>query len=183
MKWYLIVILIFLMTNNGEHLYFSIFNWVIYLLIIEFLRMADIFCIRSLIRLRVCKYFLFWGLFFHFFDSFLCRTKFFNFVEVQFIYFFSCCFGHCLIQVQGFPGGSVGKEAACSARDMDAVPGSGWPLGGGNDNPLSILAWSSPWAGAWRAIVHMAAKSDTTEVTEHVCTQSKFTKIYSCVFF
>ena len=30
-----------------------------------------------------------------------------------------------LIQVQGFPGGSVGKEAACSARDMDAVPGSG----------------------------------------------------------
>ena len=103
------------------------------------LRVVNIFCIRSLIRLTVCKYFLFWGLFFHFFDSFLCRTKFFNFVEVQFIYFFSCCSGHYLIQVQGFPGSSVGKEAACSARDTDSVPGSGWSLGGGNDNPPSVF--------------------------------------------
>ena len=36
----------------------------------------------------------------------------------------------------GFPGGSDGKESACSARDMGAIPGSGRSPGKGNGYPL-----------------------------------------------
>ena len=36
----------------------------------------------------------------------------------------------------GFPGGSDGKEYACSARDLGLIPGSGRSPGEGNGNPL-----------------------------------------------
>ena len=36
----------------------------------------------------------------------------------------------------GFPGGSAGKESACSAGDLSSVPGSGRSPGAGNGNPL-----------------------------------------------
>ena len=36
----------------------------------------------------------------------------------------------------GFPGGSDGKESACSAGDWGSIPGSGRSPGGGNGNPL-----------------------------------------------
>ena len=36
----------------------------------------------------------------------------------------------------GFPGGSDGKESACSAGDLGLTPGVGRSLGGGNGNPL-----------------------------------------------
>ena len=41
----------------------------------------------------------------------------------------------------GFPGGSDGKESACSAGDL------GWedPLEEGMATPSSILAWRTPW--------------------------------------
>ena len=42
----------------------------------------------------------------------------------------------------GAPGGSEGKESACSAG---SVPGSGLSPGEGNGNPLSTLAWKIPW--------------------------------------
>ena len=95
----------------------------------------------------VCKYFLFLGLLFHFLDGFLCRTQFFNFEEVQFICLLSCCFGHYLIQVQGFPGSSMGREAACSTEDtgdMDSIPGLGRSPGGGNGNPLQHSCLENP---------------------------------------
>ena len=50
------------------------------------------------------------------------------------------------MKARGFPGGSVGKEFACSARDtkdVGSVPGSGRSPGRGD--PLSILAWRIPW--------------------------------------
>ena len=34
------------------------------------------------------------------------------------------------------PAGSDGKESACSAGDLDSIPGSGKSPGEGNDNPL-----------------------------------------------
>ena len=37
---------------------------------------------------------------------------------------------------QGFPGGSVGKESACSAGDPGFFSGSGRSLGEGNGYPL-----------------------------------------------
>ena len=38
--------------------------------------------------------------------------------------------------LKGFPGGSDGKESACSAGDMGSIPGSGRSSGEGNGNPL-----------------------------------------------
>ena len=55
----------------------------------------------------------------------------------------------------GFPGGSDGKESACSAGDLGLIPVSGRSSGEGNGYPLqysfffffhsSILAWIIPW--------------------------------------
>ena len=51
------------------------------------------------------------------------------------------------MHIEGFPGGSNGKESACSAEDMDLIPGSG------REDPLEkgmatysgcILAWRIP---------------------------------------
>ena len=35
-----------------------------------------------------------------------------------------------------FPGGSIGKESACNARDASLIPGLGRAPGEGNGNPL-----------------------------------------------
>ena len=43
----------------------------------------------------------------------------------------------------GFPGGSDGKEFACSARDPGLIPRLGRSLGEGNGNPLQ---YSSLWS-------------------------------------
>ena len=61
--------------------------------------------------------------------------------------------------IQGtiFPGGSVGKESACSAADPGLIPGTGRSPGEGNGNPLQYsclekshglrsLAGHSPWS-------------------------------------
>ena len=48
----------------------------------------------------------------------------------------------------GFPGGSDGKESACSAEeagDPSLIPGLGRSPGKGNGNHSSILAWRIPW--------------------------------------
>ena len=45
-----------------------------------------------------------------------------------------------------FPGGSDGKESACSAGDQGSIPGSGRSPGGeGMATYSSILAWRIPW--------------------------------------
>ena len=65
----------------------------------------------------------------------------------------------------GFPGGSDGKESACSARDPDSIPGSGRSPGEGNGNPLQYsYLENSMDRGAWRALQFMGHKeSDTAE--------------------
>ena len=54
----------------------------------------------------------------------------------------------------GFPGGSDGKESACSAGDLGSILGSGRSPGEGNGNPpqYSCLV-NSKGRGAWRATV------------------------------
>ena len=48
------------------------------------------------------------------------------------------------------------------ARDSDSIPGSGSSPGGGNGNPLQYSCLGNPMdRGAWWAIVHGAAKSQT----------------------
>ena len=60
------------------------------------------------------------------------------------------------------PGGSYGKESACSAEDLGSIPGSGRSPGGGHGNPLQYSGLENSMdRGAWRAIVHGAAKSWT----------------------
>ena len=48
-------------------------------------------------------------------------------------YIFKCSFK---TQIQGFPGGSDGKEFACNAGDLDSTPGLGRFPEGGHGNPL-----------------------------------------------
>ena len=70
-----------------------------------------------------------------------------------------------LFNRMGFPGGSDGKESACSAGDLGSIPGLGRSPGRGHGNPLQysclenahgqmILVGYSPWG---------CKESDTTE--------------------
>ena len=74
---------------------------------------------------------------------------------------FPSVFNHDLSS-QGFPGGSDGKESACSFGDLGWIPGSGRSPGGGNGNPLQYSCLGNPLnRGAWRAIVQGVSKSRT----------------------
>ena len=48
------------------------------------------------------------------------------------------------IESMGFPGGSNGKESACSAGDSGSIPGSGRSPGEENGNPLQYPCLESP---------------------------------------
>ena len=62
----------------------------------------------------------------------------------------------------GFPGGSDGKESACSAGDLGLIPGLGRSPGEGNGNPLRYSCLENATdTGAWRATVHEVSKSWT----------------------
>ena len=55
----------------------------------------------------------------------------------------------------GFPGGSEGKELACSAGHPGSIPGSGRSPVGAHGNPLQCSGLENPMdRGAWRAAVH-----------------------------
>ena len=58
----------------------------------------------------------------------------------------------------GFPGGSDGKDSACSVGDLGSVPGLGRSPGEGNGNPLQYTGLENPRdRGAWWATVHGVA--------------------------
>ena len=62
----------------------------------------------------------------------------------------------------GFPGGSDSKESACHTGDVGLIPGLGRSPGEGNGNPLQYSCLENPLdRGAWQAIVHRVAKSQT----------------------
>ena len=69
----------------------------------------------------------------------------------------------------GFPGGTNGEELPASAgdiRNVGSIPGSGRSSGKGHGNPLQYSCLENPMdRGAWQAIVHRVAESDTAEVT------------------
>ena len=62
----------------------------------------------------------------------------------------------------GFPGGSDGKESACSAGDPGSIPGLGRSPGEGNGNPMQYSCLENPMdGGTWQTTVHGVAKSQT----------------------
>ena len=81
--------------------------------------------------------------------------------------------------IQGFPGGSDGKESACSAGDPGSILGLGRSSGEGNGNLLQYSGLENFMdTGAWQAKVHGVAKSQTrlsvsTETTTTMACKSQ----------
>ena len=62
----------------------------------------------------------------------------------------------------GFPGGSAVKNHLPMSGDAGLIPGLGRSPGEGNGNPLQYSCLEDPMdRGAWQAIVHRVAKSQT----------------------
>ena len=59
---------------------------------------------------------------------------------------------------------------ACSAGDLNSIPGLGRSHGGGHGNPLRYSCLENPMdRGAWRATFHGVTKSQT-RLSNHTCT-------------
>ena len=72
-----------------------------------------------------------------------------------------------LYRVLRAPRRLTGKESACQRRRLKFDPESGRSLGRGHGNPLQYSCLGNPMdRGAWRATVHGAAESDTTEAAD-----------------
>ena len=70
----------------------------------------------------------------------------------------------------GFPGGSAGKESACSVRDLGSVSGLGRSPGDGNSYPLQY----SGLVNSMDCVVHGVAESDMTEQLSFIPSSSLF---------
>ena len=65
---------------------------------------------------------------------------------------------YCYI-LPGLPGGSDGKESACSATDPGSFSGSGRSPGGGLGNPRQHSCLKNPMdSQAWWATIHVVAQ-------------------------
>ena len=64
---------------------------------------------------------------------------------------------------KGFPGGSDGKESACSVGDLGSIPGLGRSPGEGNVNTLQDSCLENPMdGGAWQATKSQTRLSNIT---------------------
>ena len=73
--------------------------------------------------------------------------------------------------LEGFPGGSDGKESACNAGDFGSIHGLGRSAGEENGNPLQYSCLeNSLHRGAWWAgyTPWGRKESDTTEQLSHL---------------
>ena len=60
------------------------------------------------------------------------------------------------------PGGTEGKESACSVEDLGSISGSRRSPGEGNGNPLQYSCLENSMdRGAWWATVHGVRRSQT----------------------
>ena len=64
--------------------------------------------------------------------------------------------------LNGFLGGSGGKETACNAGDPGTIPESGRSPGERNSNPLQYSCLEKPMdGGGWQATIHGVTESQT----------------------
>ena len=62
--------------------------------------------------------------------------------------------------MEGFPGGTDGKESAYNVGETGSIPGLGRSPGKGKDNPFQYSGLENPMdRGAWRATVHGIPKN------------------------
>ena len=88
-----------------------------------------------------------------------------NFKDIYFSFFWKKNFKD--IYLGFFPGGSVGKESACSAGDLGSIPGSGRFPGEGNGNHLQYSCLKNPMdRRAWQATVHGVSRVRPDLVTK-----------------
>ena len=65
--------------------------------------------------------------------------------------------------IEGFPGGSDGKEPTCDAGDPGSIPGYEGSPGGGHGNPLQYSCLENPMGrGAWCVTVYGDHKQSDT---------------------
>ena len=62
------------------------------------------------------------------------------------------------MSLEGFPGGSAGKESACNVGGLRSIPVLGRSLEKGTATHSSIMAWRIPWTIPWGC-----KESDMTE--------------------
>ena len=73
-----------------------------------------------------------------------------------------CTISVTLLSCVSFPNGSDGKESTCNTGELGSVPEQGTSPGGGHGNPLQYSCLENPMdRGAWWALVHGVAKSQT----------------------
>ena len=78
----------------------------------------------------------------------------------------------------GSPGGSVGKESACSVGDPSSIPESGRSPGEENGNTLQYSCVENPMdEGAWQVTVRGVSKSQT-RLSDHFL--SSIHALHSC---
>ena len=56
---------------------------------------------------------------------------------------------------KSFPGGSDGKESACSVGDPGSIPWSGRYPGEGKWQPTPVFSWKIPWTEEPGGLQHM----------------------------
>jgi len=72
---------------------------------------------------------------------------------------------------RGFPGGSDGKESACSAGDLGSIPGLGRSPGEGSGNLFQYSCLENPMdRGAWWATVRGVTEGQTKLMNFHFFT-------------
>ena len=69
----------------------------------------------------------------------------------------------CGFSLEGFPGGSAGKESACNVGDLGLIPGLGISPGEGNSYPLQC----SGLENSMDCFVYGVAKSQTRLIDFH----------------
>ena len=73
---------------------------------------------------------------------------------------------HAVLSTLDFPGGSDGKESACSVGDLGSIPALGRSPGGEHGSLLQYSCLENPTVrGAWWAMVYRVAEANRTEAT------------------